>query len=730
MEIKAYISRIAESSGNSYAQVFFSRNKLFALLLLGVSFIDLYAGLSGLLAVAVTIITAFLFGFNETRITEGSYGFNSLLVGLGLGIYYQPGLEFYFIVVMASLLTLFISVALEGIIGKYYLPYLSIPFILSIWIVLLAARQFDHLGISERGIYTLNELYGLGGSRLVAIHEKINNLFPISLRLYFLSLAAIFFQTKILAGILIAIGLFLYSRIAFTLSLLGFYTAYLFYLLLGVNLAETSYSYIGFNYILTAIAIGGFYLIPSVWTYGWAILLTPLVAILTISLDPVFAVFKVPVYSLPFNIMVLLFLYVLKFRTSGKKRLKEVLIQQFSPEKNLYYDHNSRERFDPRFLFSFRLPFSGQWLVSQGHNGEYTHKKDWRHAWDFVIAGPDGKTYRDEGNLLQDYFCYDKNVLAPGYGIVETVEDGIDDNTVGEVNLIKNWGNTVIIKHAEGLYSKMSHLKKESIQVQKGDTVKPGDIIGKVGNSGRSPYPHLHFQFQATPFIGSPTLYYPFGSYLKYEDDRPSLVNYGIPAKGETVANMEVNELLAKAFRFVPGQKIRFTPEGQVPLKGFLWEVKTNVYNQSYLHCPETGSKAWFRSEDNIFYFTGFEGKKDSLLYYFFLAAYRVYKGFYKEITVTDSYPLHLVYNKTQLILQDLLAPFFIYLQADYELKYTWMDNPVMPARLKTESVARTRRGSKRRRKEIRFVLELTGTGIAAMVISDGKNLMKVKCAE
>ena len=161
MNTAAIIRKVADSTSNSYAQVFFSRNRLFALLLLGVSFIDLYAGLSGLLAAVVTTVAAFLFGFDEARITGGTYGFNSLLVGLGLGIYYQPSPEFYFVVILASLLTLFISVAIVAVIGKYYLPYLSIPFILSLWIVLLATKQFEHLGISERGIYTLNELYGL-----------------------------------------------------------------------------------------------------------------------------------------------------------------------------------------------------------------------------------------------------------------------------------------------------------------------------------------------------------------------------------------------------------------------------------------------------------------------------------------------------------------------------------------------------------------------------------------
>ena len=730
MNTAVIIRKVTDSISNSYAQVFFSRNRLFALLLLGVSFIDLYAGLSGLLAAVVTTVAAFLFGFDEARITSGTYGFNSLLVGLGLGIYYQPSPEFYFVVILASLLTLFISVAMEGVIGKYYLPYLSIPFILAIWIVLLATKQFEHLGISERGIYTLNELYGLGGQKLVNFHEKVNNFFSVPVRLYFLSLAAIFFQSKIIAGILIAVGLFLYSRIAFTLSLLGFWTAYLFYLLLGVNLAETSYSYIGFNYILTAIAIGGFYLIPSVWTYGWAILLTPLVAILTLSLDPVFAVFKVPIYALPFNIMVLLFLYVLKFRTADRKKLKEVVIQQFSPEKNLYYDHNSRERFAPSYLHAFRLPFNGRWKVSQGHNGTYTHQGEWQHAWDFVIEDITGKTFKDSGDLLTDYYCFGKDVISPGYGTVEIVEDGIDDNTVGKVNLIKNWGNTVIIKHADGLYSKMSHLQKGSIRIKKGDTVKPGDIIGKVGNSGRSPYPHLHFQFQRTPYIGSPTLYYPFGSYLRYEENKPELMTYGIPAEEESVANLEVNELLQRAFRFVPGQKIRFEDNGTVFTKGLEWEVKTNVFNHSYIYCTETGSKAWFWSEDNLFYFTGFDGNKDSLLYYFFLAAFRVYKGFYREITVRDSFPLHLVYSRRRLILQDLVAPFLIFLYADYELKYTYLDNPVMPSVLKMESKVKTRRGKKKSGREIRFLLEIDEKGLSGMAVTNGKDIMKIKCTD
>ncbi|MDV7403095.1 urea transporter, partial [Arthrospira platensis SPKY1] len=101
---------------------------------------------------------------------------NALLVGLGLGIYFQPGALLVFIVLVAGLLTLFIAVALEGVIGKYALPYLSIPFVLALWALMLASREFSALGLNERGIYTLNDLYVLGGHSLVKLYEWWNAL--------------------------------------------------------------------------------------------------------------------------------------------------------------------------------------------------------------------------------------------------------------------------------------------------------------------------------------------------------------------------------------------------------------------------------------------------------------------------------------------------------------------------------------------------------------------------
>jgi len=170
---------------------------------------------------------------------------------------------------------------LKAFIGKYALPYLSIPFVLSLWALTLASREFSALGLNERGIYTLNDLYIIGGNLLVQMYEWWNNIaLPFSIKAYFLSLGAIFFQYNVFVGIIIAIGVLIYSRIGFTLSLIGFYTAYFFYSIIGAQFSEVTYSYIGFNYILTAIAIGGYFIVPNFRSYLWSVLLIPLVAIL------------------------------------------------------------------------------------------------------------------------------------------------------------------------------------------------------------------------------------------------------------------------------------------------------------------------------------------------------------------------------------------------------------------------------------------------------------------
>jgi urea transporter len=671
---------------NSYGQVFFSTKKTFSTLLLLATFVDFYTGVFGLFAVIVTNAIAYWLGFDRHKISQGVFGFNSLLVGLGLGIYFQPGLLLLLIVFLAGLFTLFISVSMEGVIGKYALPYLSIPFILSLWALTLASREFMALGLNERGIYTLNDLYIIGGGSLVKVYDWFNSIpLPSSVRSYFLSLGAILFQYNVFTGMAISIGLLTYSRIGFTLSIIGFYTAYLFYLLIGAKFSEVHYSYIGFNYILSAIALGGYFLVPNRNSYLWVILIVPIVAIVTISLSSVLSPYLLPVYSLPFNLVALLFLYILKFRVNNKANLNPVYIQQNSPEKNLYSFLNFMERFGKDTSIPIHLPFFGHWVVTQGHNGELTHKGSWRHAWDFEIVDEEGKTYKNAGDFPEDYYCYEKNIVAPADGIIEEVVDEISDNIIGEKNLEYNWGNTIVIKHTEFLYSKLSHLKPKSVVVKQGQKVKRGDLLAKCGNSGNSPYPHLHFQLQATPHIGSKTIDYPVSNYMLTQNNKPELKTTASPVKGDIVSSIQVNQQIRKAFHFVPGEKFHFSINGSTdqPVE---WEVKLDYYLNKYIECDLSKSKAYFKSDEAMLYFTHFEGDRKSLLYFFYLAAFKVCFGYNRDLAITDSYPANMIFTPSRLFLHDFTAPFTQYMKGKYLLTYFGTDDPFGDNKLRLDA--------------------------------------------
>lgn len=60
------------------------------------------------------------------------------------------------------------------------------------------------------------------------------------------------------------------------------------------------------------------------------------------------------------------------------------------------------------------------------------------------------------------------------------------------VSLHKDHGNVVIVDHGNGTLSMYSHM--DSYAVEKGDSVKAGQLLGKVGVSGKSTGPHLHFE--------------------------------------------------------------------------------------------------------------------------------------------------------------------------------------------------------------------------------------------
>ncbi len=656
---------------NTYGQIFLTDNRAFSVALLIVTFFDLHIGYAGFLSALFTNFITRLTGLNRSSILSGAYGFNSLLVGLGIGSMFAPSVSFWLILASTSLLTLIITTAIEGITYRYALPFLSIPFLISIWIVLLASRQFTALQLSTDGVYSTNEMVQTGGMALLSMHEFLNHLpLPSSLDVYFRSLGAILFQYHLSAGIVIAVGLLLVSRISFILSLIGFYSAWAFLNVGGYDLQTLNYTYIGFNFILTSIAIGGFFLVASGWSFMWVILLMPLVAFITSAAEGFFFEWQLPVYSLPFNITVLLFLYYLKFRDRNLFSPALVVYQHFSPEKNLYTRLGYDERFGERPWFNFSLPFWGEWQVTQGHSGEFTHKDEWQHAWDFEIIDEEGSLFKADGSQKEHYYCFGKPVVAPADGWIEEIADGVDDNVIGGMNLGHNWGNSVVIRHSERLFSKVSHLKKNSITVVKGQWVKRNDIIGYVGNSGRSPRPHLHFQIQETPYVGSKTIFFSLSNYI-VSDVKSQFIGSGIPVTNQLVLNIQPDAMLVTGLSFIPGQIVEWEIKGLKGQDHEKWEVGNDMYNNTYLFSEEQKCKAWFTNDGQVFRFTHFEGNRKSLLYAFYLGTFEVVLGQYRDVEIYSAIPLSSLRHGLLMMAQDLLAPFYRFIKVKYRLSYS-----------------------------------------------------------
>ncbi|OKS89164.1 urea transporter [Mucilaginibacter polytrichastri] len=674
--IPAFIKAII----NTYSVLFFSQNRVLGVILLLVTFFNIQVGLSGLACVIFSLFIARAMGYQRVNTRMGIYSYNALLLGIAMGTFYNVNALFFLWLAVACLIVVIATIILTKRLGRSGLPVLSLPFILTFWVVLLAANSIFNTGLHQKSSYLLEEIYNGQGS-LAGVQGYLALKLPFYLNLFFRSLSAVLFQNNTLIGMLMSIGLLIHSRITFSLLVIGFIASCTLNAITHTYPDGISYYHLGANFMMTTAAIGSFFIIPSWRSYLWALVCIPVVVMLVNAFTGILGVYYLPVLSLPFCLVNITLLYVLKLR-KNPTQLQLAPVQHYSPERNLYQFLNHAARLNDFKYFGMHLPFMGSWVVSQGYNGAITHKGDWGQALDFVIADDDHKTYNHPGTLPEHFYCFNKPVLACGDGVVENVIDHIEDNAIGQTNTKENWGNTIVIKHAAGLFSKVSHLKKNSIKVKPGSVVKQGDLLGLCGNSGRSPEPHLHFQIQATPYIGSKTMPYPFAYYTSNSRSTNPFHSFEIPEEGTVLSAPEVNTAIKKAFDFQPGYMATITANGITELI----EIYTDELNQSYMYSAKTGASAYFINNGTLFYFTSFYGDQHSLLYYFYLAAYKIIFTGNPAIVAHDVYPDLLSNNKAKLWLQDFIAPFYRFIKLQYQSNYVPQKNGIAIQSKQTEN--------------------------------------------
>ncbi len=127
------------------------------------------------------------------------------------------------------------------------------------------------------------------------------------------------------------------------------------------------------------------------------------------------------------------------------------------------------------------LPFApgDRYTLTQGNCGAASHGGRFSYAFDFEM--PTGTP-----------------VIAARDGVVYSVRDDRPDGSgqVGDENF-------VIVAHDDGEYSRYIHLTTAGALVRKGQAVTRGDTIALSGHSGRSAFPHLHFDVSRSCRSGS-----------------------------------------------------------------------------------------------------------------------------------------------------------------------------------------------------------------------------------
>lgn len=187
-------------------------------------------------------------------------------------------------------------------------------------------------------------------------------------------------------------------------------------------------------------------------------------------------------------------------------------------------------------LIAIEFPLRGEWQApttpAKKVPSHGTNRMGLRYAFDFLQIDWESthKPFHDVsffrrfflGVPLNRCYCWGQPIYAPFDGKVVMIQDGIPERKkvnwiMDSIIAIKNArtfdernenysqiaGNYILLKCTDGVYATLVHLQTGSINTAVNEEVKKGDLLGKVGHSGNSTSPHLHFQLMDSEDIAN-----------------------------------------------------------------------------------------------------------------------------------------------------------------------------------------------------------------------------------
>lgn len=126
-------------------------------------------------------------------------------------------------------------------------------------------------------------------------------------------------------------------------------------------------------------------------------------------------------------------------------------------------------------------------------------------AIDFLLLDGRNRFFTGDLKKNENWPSFGAPVYASAPGRVVSVRRNMVDNVPGSfpstTTLNNAGGNMVITRIGRGQFIAYSHLEQGSVTVRVGDIVRRGQKLGRLGNSGNSEAPHLHFQVMNRPSL-------------------------------------------------------------------------------------------------------------------------------------------------------------------------------------------------------------------------------------
>jgi CubicO group peptidase (beta-lactamase class C family)/urea transporter len=664
----------------AYAGVLFCVHPLAGAALLCVTFIRPEVGLGGVLgALAAWAVE----GWGRKLPAPSLFCVcNGLLAGLAIGATFELTVYAALLALVAGVFAgLLTRILANWLYRLHRLPVLSAGFVLTIWFLLAVSRDIPQLGPAVPALYPQWP--------------------PVWLNSFFTSLGWFLFTPHPVAGIVMFVTLLVSSAYLALLAVGGYAAGAATLFLLGSSVPAGA---TGFSFVLAAMAVGGIYTFPDRASFAWGIFAAVVAALICMAFPVGVQRAAVATLFAPSFVSTWLILTALSLRARNARPYLQ-LENPGLPERSLAAARLARARLVEPGSYPINAPFSGKWLVSQAMDGPHTHRGPWRHAFDFIVVDEGGRSFREEGRRLEDYYCFGVPVLAPVAGQVWRSETNLPDNVPGELEVRggRNFGNYVLIRTSDDAFVLVGHLRQGSVAVAPGQWVEAGMPIGSCGNSGRSPQPHIHVQVQYGAEIGAPTR----PSHLR------SIVHGGTPgldgafalscrpAEGDLVSGAVLDGFLAAAMHLPAGRRLNFEADGT----GSSLRIDVGLLGQ-YRIVADDGSSAAFDATADVLAFYDKTGRASLLLDTWLLALgltpFSSAATRWRDAPPAGLAPL----TPVQRVLVALLRPFGASFESHYERQWDdslagWRQTgrhilklaPGLAIRLETEAVIDPRLG-------------------------------------